>query len=375
MKIVHILLGKPNPNTMNGVNKIVHYLATYQYRFGHDVEVWGITAPPHIGEHEHEHEHEYPFRTFNSSSLRFILCKELKQAVDELEPGAVVHFHSVFILEFYFISRLLIQKGIPWVLTPHGGYDSNSLSKKRILKAIFIQLFEKYVVKGAKIVHATGEAEVSSVQNRFNVEKVVLIPNGQELGDQAFTSSFVERKSRPVFGFCGRLAANHKGLDLLIEGFSLYRNNGRKGHLCLIGDGPDRDCLEKMCDELGVGNDVEFLGAKFGEDKLNLMAHMDIFVHTSRWDGLPMSVLEAGGMALPLLISKETNMASYIKRWGCGLVLEENTPVEIANSLELMQSFYKKGKLNDMGKNSRSMMDAEFQWPQIADALVERVYK
>jgi len=154
------------------------------------------------------------------------------------------------------------------------------------------------------------------------VQKVVLIPNGQELGDQVFTSSFVERKSRPVFGFCGRLVANHKGLDLLIKAFSLYKGMVRDGQLWLIGGGPDKESLEQMCDVLDVRNDVMFLGPKFREDKLNFLEHMDVFVHTSRWDGHPMSVLEAGGMALPLLISKETNMASYVKRWGSGIVLE-----------------------------------------------------
>ena len=296
MKIIHVLLGEPNPNTMNGVNKVVHYLATYQNRLGHDVEVWGITPTPHVV----NHEHEYPLRLFKNNSLRFILCKELKQAIDALKPEAVVHFHSVFILEFFFISRRLIRKGVSWVLTPHGGYSDGVLAKNRIVKGIYLQFFEKPLVKRAKIVHAIGEGEISSIKKHFNVSKVTLVPNGFEQDQMPFIEKKLQRNLRPVFGYCGRLVATHKGLDLLIEGFSRYRNNGGLGALWLIGDGPDKESLEKLCDELGVGNDVEFLGVKFGEDKLNFLGHMDVFVHCSRWDVLPTGVLEAAGMALPL---------------------------------------------------------------------------
>ena len=39
-KIVHLVLGKANPERMNGVNKVAHALAATQKDFGYDVEVW-----------------------------------------------------------------------------------------------------------------------------------------------------------------------------------------------------------------------------------------------------------------------------------------------------------------------------------------------
>ena len=43
MEIIHIVLGKANPDRMNGVNKVVYQLATKQADFGEKVAVWGIT--------------------------------------------------------------------------------------------------------------------------------------------------------------------------------------------------------------------------------------------------------------------------------------------------------------------------------------------
>jgi glycosyltransferase involved in cell wall biosynthesis len=371
MKIVHILVSKANPNTMSGVNKVVHCLATAQRRQGDDVEVWGIVAAPDVV----HHEHEYSLRLFQRSSLRFVLDEELKQSIDALKFDSIIHFHSVFIPEFFAITRRLIRKGISWVITPHGGYTDEILSKNGFIKAIYLNLFEKNVVKGAKIVQAVGEGEILEVKKISKESKVILVPNGLDFDELAFTEKFIERKFRPVFGFCGRLVTRAKGLDLLIKGFSKYRKNGGLGRLWIIGDGPDKDSLKKLCTNLAVGNDVKFLGSKFGEEKYNLLKNLDVFVSTSRSDGLPLSVLEAAGLGLPLLISKETNMASYLRHWNCGFALEENTPVEIANAMELMHGLFEKGELLSMGEKARALAETEFQWPKIANTLVESLYQ
>ena len=44
MRIVHIMQGKAKPDSLNGVNKVVHWMATPQSRLGHEVEVWGLAA-------------------------------------------------------------------------------------------------------------------------------------------------------------------------------------------------------------------------------------------------------------------------------------------------------------------------------------------
>ena len=46
MEIIHIVLGKANPDRMNGVNKVVFQLATKQAESGRKVTVWGITKDP-----------------------------------------------------------------------------------------------------------------------------------------------------------------------------------------------------------------------------------------------------------------------------------------------------------------------------------------
>ena len=48
MKIIHVVLGKANPNRMNGVNKVAHNLATIQKKLSIDVEIIGLTNTPEL---------------------------------------------------------------------------------------------------------------------------------------------------------------------------------------------------------------------------------------------------------------------------------------------------------------------------------------
>jgi hypothetical protein len=60
MKILHILSGKANPNTLNGVNKVVHCIAEVQIKAGFDVTVCGVVNNEKI-----RHQHKYPLVLFN----------------------------------------------------------------------------------------------------------------------------------------------------------------------------------------------------------------------------------------------------------------------------------------------------------------------
>src|SRR5580698_9891374 len=119
MKIVHIVVGKVNPDSLNGVSKVVHWMATSQMQLGHDVEVWGLTeSTAHT-----QRQREYKFRLFRRTRLRVTLGKELKVALGCLEPGTWVQFHSVFTPEYPTISKHLLKRGVAFGITPHGACD------------------------------------------------------------------------------------------------------------------------------------------------------------------------------------------------------------------------------------------------------------
>jgi len=368
MRIIHILKGKANPGTLNGVNRVVHWMATYQTRLGHDVEVWGLSAsmiPP-------SNAREYSLRIFPVTRLRVTIGRELKAALNHVEPGAWIHFHSVFIPEFPEIARQLRKRGLAYGITPHNGYAPGVFKKSPLKKHLYVTLREAKYLRSAAWIQIVGQSERKDILRIAPVAHIVPIPNGQEVLPVRLASASFDA-ARPLIGFCGRLDAQSKGLDYLIDGFAAYKASGGRGELWLIGDGGDRAQLEKQAAQSGAQAQIRFFGVKFGEEKLNMVACLDAFIHSSRWDVLPGACLEAAALGRPLLVSRETNLAEYVERSGAGLVLDETSSAGVERALRRVQQLYDCDQLRRMGENARQLIEAEFRWEENAERFIAAI--
>jgi len=70
----------------------------------------------------------------------------------------------------------------------------------------------------------------------------------------------------------------------------------------LVGDGPTRPGVEELARELGLADWVEFVGWR--TDVADILARAQVFVLSSRWEGLPISILEAMRAGLPVVASQ-----------------------------------------------------------------------
>jgi glycosyltransferase involved in cell wall biosynthesis len=368
MRMVHILLGKANPETLNGVNKVVHWMATSQLHLGHKVEVWGLSSSMNLP----PHSRQYALRIFPATRLRVTLGQEIKTALSRLEPDTWVHFHSVFIPEFPAIARLLKKRGFRYGITPHGGYDPGRFKKNLWQKRLYVALREAPYLRDASWIQAIGASEIPDILRLAPQALVVLIPNCQEQLTARPSAAPIDAQ-HPVIGYCGRLARQHKGLDFLIDGFANYKAKGGSGELWLIGDGEDRAALERQAARSGATPHLRFLGAKHGEEKLNLLASLDVFIHPSRWDVLPTACLEAAALGRPLVVSRETNLANDVQRNKAGLVLGETSAAGVLRALQCIQQLYENHQLRQMGECARLLVEKEFRWEQNARSFVAAI--
>lgn len=374
MNIVHVLVGHANPEYVGGVNKVAHHLATQAVSSGHDVEVWGIEH----GDGARAHDHTYRLVHFSGVAsrglARFRVSKDLKETVGSLPGNTVVHLHGVFNPELYALSRLLKGRDISWIFSPHGGFAPQNLHKKKFLKQLYLRLFENRLLRGARVILAVSPQEADDIAALTYHERIVVVRNGQDLAGLDADIAPTKPRPNPVFGFCGQLATQAKGLDLLLDGFAAYRNNGGTGELWLIGDGPDANALRDRARVNNTGASVRFLGPMFGQAKLNRIAQMDAFIHTSRWEGMPTAVLEAAGLSRPLLVSRQTNLGQFVTDYRSGVVLEENEPSTIARALRLLERKHGDGTLRAMGERALIMTEAEFDWGRVSEDLAEKAY-
>lgn len=93
-----------------------------------------------------------------------------------------------------------------------------------------------------------------------------------------------------------------KGVWELLEAYALLKARDPDYRLVIAGDGPDLSALKQRAVELALA-DVSFLGFVAGEEKLNCLREASIFCFPSYSEGMPLAVLEALAMGLPVVSS------------------------------------------------------------------------
>jgi len=165
----------------------------------------------------------------------------------------------------------------------------------------------------------------------FTKRKSVIINNAVEIKDY----SYHEKKIYDLL-FVGRLEYA-KGVDLLIKAMKLLKYDlNIKIKLCIVGEGRLKTSLLKLTEELKVADSVEFLGTR--KDIEKLMRKSKVFVLPSRWEGLPMVILEAMTNGLPVIATRVGGIVEVIENGEDGIVVESDNPEELANAVAKLMS-------------------------------------
>jgi len=362
MKIIHVLLGKSNPNTANGVNKFINSVATELALKNYDTEVWGISKNSNVN-----FECNYQLKIFKKKNIFSIDGQIIKKIKLLDNKNTVFHFHSVFIKEFYQITRILIKYNFKYVVSPHSGYSKAALKSKNLfLKYIYISIFESNIIKKASLLHVNNPSELDYFQELIENKLIVTTPNGFNLSNNVFRYNNNENY---IIGFMGRFSIKHKGLDILLEGFNEYILQNGIGNLYLIGSGPIKNIVSTL--NTSTQKKITIYEPQFGLKKTHILSKMSIFIHSSRWEGFPLSLLEAAANSLPLIVSKQTNLGKYVRQYKSGLVLENNTPEEVLKALFIGEKLFKEKTLQKKySKNAFKMVENEFSWSNIVDKII-----
>lgn len=357
MEIIHVVLGKANPERMNGVNKVVFQLATRQVLARKDVTVWGITQ---------DCTHNYPERVFQTRLFKayknkFRLDSAMIEAMKGKVGNAVFHLHGGFNPVFFSVSRQLHKLGIPYVFTPHGAYNEIARRRSRISKKIYTALFEQSLLKNAQYVHCLGKSEVEGLHSVNKSAAALLVPYGFEMVTNGQT---IPSENKFIIGFCGRLDIYTKGLDLMVKAFALLKKQVPEAALWIIGDSKERSDLELMIANEQVSG-IELLGSKYGEAKDDLLRQLHVFAHPSRNEGLPSSVLEAASFAVPCLVTEATNVGDAIRKYQAGIVIEQPEVTALYEGMMTLYQHVVSGNWHQISANARKMVIEEYNWNAI----------
>ncbi len=199
----------------------------------------------------------------------------------------------------FFISSLLALgfswvSGLPLIHIEHGS-DSVHLSSRGQSTAarLYDRSLGRLVLRRAQAVVGISHASSDFVRRLAQREATVIyrgVDHERYEAVRPSSSLLGWARGRPVVAFVGRLI-DGKGVADLVQAFA--RLEASQAVLCIVGDGPRRAELERLCAALGIEGRTLFTGYVAESLALELMRAADVVVNPSYTEGLPTSVLEA----------------------------------------------------------------------------------
>jgi glycosyltransferase involved in cell wall biosynthesis len=163
----------------------------------------------------------------------------------------------------------------------------------------FGKLTEKLMVRLTDKIITVSDKTKDDLRKIKSSEKAVVIPNGIDLAE---INQIKPSPAKSDIIFVGRLIKEKKA-DLLIKSLVKVKNTFPDVKCTIIGEGPEKENLEKLSDQSGLKDDVSFTG--FLEDYQDVIAHMKsskVLVLPSVREGFGMVVLEANACGLPVVV-------------------------------------------------------------------------
>lgn len=202
-----------------------------------------------------------------------------------------------------------------------------------------------------------------------------LVPNGVRMYDadepekMKIKAEFRMKPDEKRILSIGRLSPE-KGHADLIEAFRLIHAGHPAVKLVIIGDGPERENLERQCVQYGLGEKVQFAGMQ--NDVGPWLAAADLYVQPSRREGLSLAILEAMGAGVPVISTRTGDVEKVIKDGETGFLTEPGDPQGL--SLKISGTLAEIERLSPLKARAREIIRSEYSFEHMIRAI-EKIYQ
>ncbi len=271
----------------------------------------------------------------------------------------IIHSHnwSTFV-ESGLAAKIVNNK--PIISTIHGMYTEYDDTIVAAIKKNIRRLVERFLArKFVKICTVSSKiAEYTVPHLDVPSEKVCTIINGIQTEKKKKQSRALRKElgvelNDVVLCFVGRVA-KVKNLKYLLSVMPEIIKSTAGVKLLIIGDGDEREALERYSKQIGLTENVLFCG--FQENPMDFLTIADIFVLTSLYEGVSIALLESMAAGIPSIVTDVGGNKDVVKDSVTGFVVSLNSKKELIDRLkrlindsELRKSFARasKKRVND----------------------------
>jgi len=293
----------------------------------------------------------------------FFYFIEALYIADEVERRKITRLHNHFsnaaAIVGYLVSRHL---GIPWSITLHGSADfdgpGRSLLKAKARSANFIACVSYF-----------GRAQTLRWIDPEDWDKVIICRCGVDLGVLPEKVS----KAQGTVRICcvGRLAPE-KGHAGLIEAFAKVLATGSDVVLTIVGEGPERVHLEQLVVRYKIEGRVRLPGLGNEKEVFDEIARSDIFVLPSFMEGLPVVLMEAMAIGVPVVAPCLAGIPELVESGKSGLLFHSSDWEGLAEQLSRMIEDSSLRQIS--AREGRIRVEEEFDIGRTVEPIVERFH-
>jgi len=280
-------------------------------------------------------------------------------------------------------SQLIIYKifTIPYIVEINGlAMEEMKLSNTSKLNVCIAKISEKLNYKHAKKIVVVTQAIKEAIKKKYNIpdEKIVVIENGTNTNLFRPIDQKKGRKGLNLdnnynhIGFSGSFAPWH-GLEDLIRSAPLILKEVENTKFILVGDGPMKQQIIQMVNDLNLTNNFIFINRVPYEEVPKYVNIFDVGVILKKKDipGSPLKLWEYMACGKPV-IATNTQDFKALEEYNAGVLVDPEKTEEVADAIITL---LKNKKLREeMGKNGRTYVVENRSWEAVARE-VEKVMK
>lgn len=241
----------------------------------------------------------------------------------------ILHFHEPWVPV---LSRqILTRSNTVNVATFHANIPKTMMSRT-VVKVVtpYTKSVLKYIHKFTAVSDAAAEYVCTLTE-----QPVAIIPNGIDLDRYKAPARRADKRKHKTIFYVGRLEGR-KGVKYLLQAFALVQEKDPETSLIIAGDGPEREKLEMLADDLKLRN-VTFAGYISEEEKLKYMKDADLFTAPALYgESFGIVLLEAMASGLVTVAGDNPGYSSVMQGLGTISLVDPKDSDEYARRLHLL---------------------------------------
>jgi glycosyltransferase involved in cell wall biosynthesis len=292
---------------------------------------------------------QIPYFSLQGEALRKLTFLKTIYNSIKRENVSLIHVHGFYLL----LQCLLPAKlaGVKIVYTEHANFTIRRFKKYSLLASFFPHFVDRMTTVSSHLKNyfVNGLRVPSS--------KIEVIYNGVDLNKFKYVHDSLPRTDNNIvqIGTVGRLS-EPKDHKTLLKALKIVNEIRDDFHLTIVGDGELRPFFEKTVKEMKIENHVSLLGSR--DDIPQILSTFDIFVLSSKREGLPIALLEAMACGKPVIVTKVGGIPEVIIDGNNGILVDPENPGSLAEKMgQLLSNSFLREKL---AKEAYNTVEASF---------------